>query len=209
MASADEGPPARPGPLPSADPRGPVRLSDDAVAVVAGDGTVIGWTLGAQALLGYTAAEMVGRSAALLLARSPDPRRTAAVAARSRAGSGWSGQIALRGRDGREIDVDVRVSASFLIAGRESFLLSGREHTPHWTVDGSVLEGFLTRSPVGMAVMDPELRYLWLNDTLERFGGVPREQRLGRRPADVLPGLLAAPIERLMRQVLATGVPVT
>ncbi|NEE43283.1 PAS domain-containing protein, partial [Streptomyces sp. SID8455] len=28
-------------------------------------------------------------------------------------------------------------------------------------------------------------------------------------PADVLPGLLAAPIERLMRQVLATGVPVT
>lgn len=209
MASADDGPPAGPGPLPPADPRGPVRPGDDAVAVIAGDGTVIGWTRGAEALLGYAAAEMVGRSAALLLSGAPDTRRTAAIAARSRDGSGWSGQIALRGRDDRLIDVDVRVSASFLVAGREGFLVSGRERAPQWTVDGSVLEGFLTRSPVGMAVLDPELRYIWLNDTLEQFGGVPREQRLGRRPADVLPGLLAAPIERLMRQVLATGVPVT
>lgn len=209
MASADEDAPAGRGPRPLGAARGPVRLSDDAVAVIAGDGTVIGWTRGAEALLGYAAAEMSGRSAALLLAGTPDPRRTAAVAARGRGGSGWSGQIALRGRDGRHVDVDVRVSASFLIAGREGFLVSGRERTPQWTVDGSVLEGFLTRSPVGMAVLDPELRYTWLNDTLERFGGVPREQRLGRRPGDVLPGPLAAPIERLMRQVLATGVPVT
>ncbi|MFB8103747.1 SpoIIE family protein phosphatase [Streptomyces sp. NPDC056007] len=209
MASADDDPPAGPGPLPDADPRGPVRLSDDAVAVIAGDGTVTGWTRGAEALLGYPAAEVVGRSAALLLAEAPDPRRTAAVAARGRGGAGWSGVIALRGRDDRRIDVDVRVSASFLVAGREGFLVSGREHAPQWTVDGSVLEGFLTRSPVGMAVLDPELRYIWLNDTLERFGGVPRDQRLGQRPAEVLPGLLAAPLERLMRQVLATGVPVT
>ncbi len=73
MASADDDPPAGPGPLPDADPRGPVRLSDDAVAVIAGDGTVIGWTRGAEALLGYPAAEVVGRSAALLLAEAPDP----------------------------------------------------------------------------------------------------------------------------------------
>ncbi|WP_411080064.1 SpoIIE family protein phosphatase [Streptomyces sp. cmx-18-6] len=209
MASADEDPPAGPGPLPSEGPPGPVRPGDDAVAVIAGDGTVIGWTRGAEALLGYPAAEVVGRSAARLLTGSPDPRRTAAVAARGRAGSGWSGPVALRGRDDRPLDVDVRVSASFLIAGREGFLVSGRERAPRWTVDGPVLEGFLTRSPVGMAVVDPELRYVWINDTLERYGGVPRERRLGSRPSDVLPGPIALPIERLMRQVLATGVPVT
>ncbi|WP_406137543.1 SpoIIE family protein phosphatase [Streptomyces anulatus] len=205
MASADEGSPAEPGPLPSGDGPEPARTTDGAAAVIAGDGTVIGWTRGAEALLGYPAAEVVGRSAALLLPGPPDARRTAAVAARCRAGSGWSGLVPLRARDGRSLDIDVRATASFLIAGREGFLVSGRELTPHWTMRGSVLDDFLTRSPVGMAVLDPDLRYLWLNDTLERFGGVPREQRLGRRPSEVLPGALAAPIERLMRQVLSTG----
>ncbi|MEU0098701.1 SpoIIE family protein phosphatase [Streptomyces sp. NPDC006267] len=210
MASADEGSPAEPGPLPSGGGPGPAsRTADDAAAVIAGDGTVIGWTRGAEALLGYPAAEVVGRSAAPLLANPPDARRTAAVAAHCRAGSGWSGLLSLRNRDGRPLDVDVRATASFLIAGREGFLVSGRELTPRWTMSESVLDGFLARSPVGMAVLDPELRYLWLNDTLERFGGVPREQRLGRRPSDVLPGALAAPIERLMRQVLASGVAIT
>lgn len=209
MASADEGFPAEPGPLPSGDGRGPARMADDAAAVIARDGTVIGWTRGAEALLGYPAAEVVGRSAALLLTGPPDPRRTAAVAARCRTGSAWSGLVPLRGRDGRSLDIDVRVTASFQIAGQEVFLVSGRELTPHWTMSGSVLDDFMARSPVGMAVLDPGLRYLWLNDTLERFGGVPREQRLGRRPGDVLPTALAAPIERLMRQVLSTGEAVT
>ncbi|MEU6954698.1 SpoIIE family protein phosphatase [Streptomyces sp. NPDC045714] len=209
MASADEGSPAERGPLPSGDGREPARTTDGAAAVIAGDGTVIGWTRGAEALLGYPAAEVVGRSASQLLTGPSDARRTAAVAARCRAGSGWSGLVPLRARDGRSLDIDVRASASFLIAGREGFLVSGRELTPHWTMRGSVLDDFLTRSPVGMAVLDPELRYLWLNDTLERFGGVPREQRLGRRPSDVLPGALATPIERLMRQVLSTGEAIT
>ncbi|MFY0510831.1 SpoIIE family protein phosphatase [Streptomyces anulatus] len=209
MASADEGSPAEPGPLPSGDGPEPARTTDGAAAVIAGDGTVIGWTRGAEALLGYPAAEVVGRSAALLLTGPPDARRTAAVAARCRAGSGWSGLVPLRARDGRSLDIDVRSTASFLIAGREGFLVSGRELTPHWTMRGSVLDDFLTRSPVGMAVLDPDLRYLWLNDTLERFGGVPREQRLGRRPSEVLPGTLATPIERLMRQVLSTGEAIT
>lgn len=209
MASADEGSPAEPGPLPSGDGPEPARTTDGAAAVIAGDGTVIGWTRGAEALLGYPAAEVVGRSAALLLTGPPDARRTAAVAARCRAGSGWSGLVPLRSRDGRSLDIDVRATASFLIAGREGFLVSGRELTPHWTMRGSVLDDFLTRSPVGMAVLDPDLRYLWLNDTLERFGGVPREQRLGRRPSEVLPGALATPIERLMRQVLSTGEAIT
>ncbi len=209
MASADEGSPAEPGPLPSGDGPEPARTTDGAAAVIAGDGTVIGWTRGAEALLGYPAAEVVGRSAALLLTGPPDARRTAAVAARCRAGSGWSGLVPLRARDGRSLDIDVRATASFLIAGREGFLVSGRELTPHWTMRGSVLDDFLTRSPVGMAVLDPDLRYLWLNDTLERFGGVPLEQRLGRRPGEVLPGALATPIERLMRQVLSTGEAIT
>ena len=194
---------------PPVGPRDLFDASSDAVAVVSADGVVIGWTRAAEALLGHRAAEVVRRSAAPLLAMPGDPARVAGIAERCRAGMGWSGLIPVRHRDGRSIDVELRVSASFRIGEDECFLISGREQRQQWTVGQSVLDGFLTRSPVGMAVMDLQLRYVWLNDTLERFGGVPREQRLGRRLSDLLPGLQAETIEGLMRKVLATGTPVT
>nr|WP_149828411.1 SpoIIE family protein phosphatase [Streptomyces tailanensis] len=196
------------GPAP-AGPRDLLDASTDAAAVVSAAGVVIGWTRGAEALLGHPAAEVVGGPAARLVALPADPARAAGVAARCRAGMGWSGLIPVRHRDGRIIDVDLRVSASFHIGGDECFLVSARELRQRWTAGRSVLDGFLARAPVGMAVMDPDLRYVWLNDTLERFGGVPREQRLGRRLSELLPGLQATTLEGLMRQVLESGVPVT
>ncbi|MEV5321627.1 SpoIIE family protein phosphatase [Streptomyces sp. NPDC052687] len=183
--------------------------STDAAVVLGADGVVLAWTRAAEELLGHPASELVGRSAAPLVAMRADPARVAAVVERCRSGMGWSGVITVRRRDGRRIDVDLRVSASFRIGGAECFLLSARERRQQWTVGRSVLDGFLTRSPVGMAVMDRDLRYVWLNDTLERLGGVPREQRLGRRLSEVLPGLQGEAIEGLMRKVLETGVPVT
>ncbi|MHB9863920.1 SpoIIE family protein phosphatase [Streptomyces sp. YIM S03343] len=212
---------ARPeGPGPTG-PGEPFDASTEATAVLDTDGTVIGWTRGAEALLGLPAAQVVGRSAALLPAGAGDPARVAAVVERCRAGMGWNGLVTLRHRDGHRVEADLRVSASFQIAGppegrsgkpgrgRECFLVSAREQRPQWSMDQSVLDGFLTRSPVGMAVLDLDLRYVWLNDTLERFGGVPRRQRLGRRLSDLLPGIQADTIEELMRKVLATGNPVT
>ncbi|MFJ9908438.1 SpoIIE family protein phosphatase [Streptomyces sp. NPDC101152] len=205
MDPAREGPG---GPTP-AEPRDLLDASSDAAAVLSAHGLVLGWTRSAEDLLGYPAAEMVGASAARLLAIPRDPARVAGVAQRCRAGMGWNGLVPLRHRDGRVLDVDLRVSASFRIGADECFLLSARERRQQWTIGQSVLDGFLTRSPVGMAVMDLQLRYVWLNDTLERFGGVPREQRLGRRLSELLPGLQGATLEGLMRKVLKTGEPVT
>ncbi|MFE7173210.1 SpoIIE family protein phosphatase [Streptomyces sp. NPDC057616] len=208
MASMDPAREASGGP-PPATARDLLDASSDAAAIVSAEGAVIGWTRGAETLLGRPASVVVGRPAERLLAMDRDPARVAGVVERCRAGMGWNGLIPLRHGDGRSLDVDLRVSAAFRIGGDECFLISAREQKPQWTVGQSVLDGFLTRSPVGMAVMDLELRYVWLNDTLERFGGVPREQRLGRRLSELLPGLQAAAIEGLMRKVLESGVPVT
>ncbi|KUM75290.1 SpoIIE family protein phosphatase [Streptomyces curacoi] len=193
----------------SAGPRALFDAASDAAAVLSAQGVVLGWTRAAEELLGHPAAEVVGCSAARLLAMPGDPVRVAGIVERCRAGMGWSGVIRVRHRDGRGIDVDLRVSASFRIGADECFLVSARARREQWTVGQSVLDGFLTRSPIGMAVMDTQLRYVWLNDTLERFGGVPREQRLGRRLSELLPGLQAETIEGLMRKVIETGVPVT
>ncbi|WP_333776018.1 SpoIIE family protein phosphatase [Streptomyces sp. IBSBF 3136] len=202
--------PAHKGPHASSpeEARALLDASTDAAAVVSADGVVIGWTPGAEALLGHPAAKVVGRPVARLGAGPGDPARVAAIAERCRGGTGWSGRLALRHRDGRRLEVDLRVSPAFGIGGKECFLVSAREQRRPWTMGQSVLDGFLTRSPVGMAVVDLDLRYVWLNDTLERFGGVPREQRLGRRLGEVLPGLEPETLEDLMRKVLATRTPV-
>ncbi|MCX4735829.1 SpoIIE family protein phosphatase [Streptomyces sp. NBC_01363] len=204
------GPQSAPGaePSPPSTSRHSYDTATDATAVVADTGTVVGWTHSAQDLLGYRAAEVVGRSAGFLLAMPEDPVRVAGIAERCRAGVGWRGVADVRRRDGGQVELDLRVSASFHLDGRECFLVSGRERRPEWTVGQSVLDAFLTGSPIGIAVLSPALRYTWMNDTLERLGGVPREDRMGRRLSEVLPGLEAEAIETLMRGVLDTGVPV-
>ncbi|MFE7356656.1 SpoIIE family protein phosphatase [Streptomyces sp. NPDC057543] len=208
MASA--GPQSAPGaepPQPSS-PQHSFDAANDATAVVAGTGTVMGWTHSAQELLGYRAAEVVGNPADFLLAMPGDPVRVAGIAERCRTGVGWSGVATVRRRDGQRIEVDLRVSAAFHLDGRECFLVSGRERRPEWVAGQSVVDAFLTSSPIGMAVLNPQLRYVWLNDTLERIGGVPRGQRVGRGLSEVLPGMAADALETQMRRVLDTGIPV-
>ncbi|MEU3302093.1 SpoIIE family protein phosphatase [Streptomyces sp. NPDC006678] len=72
-------------------------------------------------------------------------------------------------------------------------------------VAGTALGSLLTRSALGFAIWDTDLRCIWVNDVLEKYDGVPREQRLGRRPGTALPGD-AGVLESAMREVLATGI---
>ncbi|MER6029525.1 sodium/proline symporter PutP [Streptomyces sp. NPDC001851] len=77
---------------------------------------------------------------------------------------------------------------------------------PGGGVSRLMLTPFLTHAPVGIAVLDTDLRYVWVNEPLERR--IPLEHRLGRRPVDVLPQAEAAALEENMRGVLETGAPV-
>ncbi|WP_425086138.1 SpoIIE family protein phosphatase [Streptomyces hainanensis] len=206
VASDEARPESELGFTPRGSP-GPLEVANAATVVIGPGGIVVGWTRAAEELLGYPAAEVVGRSAATLLTAPGDRVRAAAVARRCRTGASWAGTAIVRARDGRHVEAQLRVSPPFSLDGRECFLVSAGERNPSQTVSGSLLEGLLTRSPIGMAVMDTELRYVWLNDTLERAGGVPREQRLGRRLSDLLPGLDAQELERLMAEVRDTRTP--
>ncbi|QKW10968.1 SpoIIE family protein phosphatase [Streptomyces sp. NA04227] len=189
---------------------GAVNPALDATALINAKGTVVGWSRRAEELFGYAPADAVGRSAAFLLAEPADRVRARRVADRCRTGTGWSGTVAVRHREHHRMEVDLNVSAGFVLREGEDecFLVSVRERQLEWEIGQSVLAGFLTRSPIGMAVMDSDLQYVWLNDTLERFGGVPRAQRIGHRLGELLPGLVSGAIEATMRDVLRTGEPV-
>ncbi|GEJ57455.1 PAS domain-containing protein [Anaeromyxobacter diazotrophicus] len=71
----------------------------------------------------------------------------------------------------------------------------------------AVLEGIFASAPVGLALVDRELRYVRMNDALAALRGVRPEDVVGRTLREVFPAL-AAVLEPRYRQVLATGEPV-
>ncbi|MES4905397.1 MULTISPECIES: SpoIIE family protein phosphatase [unclassified Streptomyces] len=191
----------------------PFDMADAATAVVDAAGTIVGWTTATERLLGYPAAEVLNTSAAKLMAAPEDAAKARSIAEQCRAQDSWGGLVTLRHRSGRLVEVGVRVTGIFgapEFCERECWLVSAIDLSkiPSWALSGSLLEAFLIRSPIGMAVLSPDLRYVWMNDMLERYGGVPREQRLGRRMAESLPGLDTGALEAQMREVLETGKPV-
>ncbi|MFF3518601.1 PAS domain-containing protein [Streptomyces sp. NPDC002573] len=188
----------------------PLRLreiSDAAIAMIDEQGTVVAWTRAAQHVVGYCAGDVVGRSVTLVLPFSEEALGVSAFAEQCRAQGGWSGTAAVRHCDGRTLNLSLRL-----------VLLRGPDVTHRWlvsltdigafssgTVNGSVRESLLTRAPVGIAIRDPELRCTWVNDAMERYDGISRDRRFGRRLKDSLPGFEAEALEAVMRQVLASG----
>jgi hypothetical protein len=76
------------------------------------------------------------------------------------------------------------------------------------TVDALIQMG-LTQSPLGLVVLDTELRIVWANEAAERIGdGQPATGWPGHRLGDVLPGLDVDLMEQSLRRVLSTGKPV-
>jgi PAS domain S-box-containing protein len=69
------------------------------------------------------------------------------------------------------------------------------------------LESLLAASPIGIAFVDRELRYLKINEALASLNGHPAEEHLGRTVSEILPAFASA-LEPLLHGVLETGRPV-
>jgi len=69
------------------------------------------------------------------------------------------------------------------------------------------LEHIYRAAPVGLCLLDPELRYLRINDRLADMNRLAAAEHLGRTIHEVIPEL-APRIEPICRQVLANGEPV-
>ncbi|EGX57249.1 regulatory protein phosphatase [Streptomyces zinciresistens K42] len=184
-------------------------VADAAPVLVDARGVVTGWTREAQRLLVYPSAEVVGQGFAELLA-ADDAGRVPDLLERCRRDGGWAGLLTARHRDGPPVRLMARITAAGDERGpsRWLVLLSDLADGPGWDMSRAVLEQMVARSPVGIAIVDTELRFVWSNDALTRFGGGPPGSRLGLRLADIQPGLDAESIESQISRVLLTGEPV-
>jgi len=70
------------------------------------------------------------------------------------------------------------------------------------------LETLYRTAPIGLALVDCDLRFLRVNEKLAEIDGVPVDAHIGHTLRDVVPGV-ADTIEPLYRRVIETGKPVT
>ncbi|MEH0842360.1 PAS domain S-box protein [Micromonospora sp. CPCC 205711] len=68
----------------------------------------------------------------------------------------------------------------------------------------AISRALLDGAPVGVGLVDTDLRYLQVNPELARINGLPAEAHLGRRPSEAL-AAYGPGIEELMRQALEHG----
>ncbi|MFF4354088.1 SpoIIE family protein phosphatase [Streptomyces sp. NPDC001530] len=183
-------------------------ISDTAIALLDEQGTVAAWTHTAERLVGFSAGDVVGRSAALVLPSFKEATTTSAFVEQCRAENGWSGATAVRHRDGRVLDVSVRLTMLRGQDGTARWLASVTDAVPQsGAIDRSVRGPLLARAPIGVGIRDRQLRSTYVNDVAESHDGLPRDRRLGRRFTEVLPGANAETTEAVMRQVLQNGAP--
>ncbi|MFD5798761.1 SpoIIE family protein phosphatase [Streptomyces diastatochromogenes] len=189
------------------EPSDPLDVGE-AVAVTAPGGVLTGWSAGAQRLLGYSAAEAVGRPAADLLA-SPLP---GAALERLAGQAGWAGPVVLRDRGGRPVECGLRARPLGTGDGRTGWCLEavpaqdgetrgdGRDTDPllRWSFD---------QSPFALAVYDPEGRFLRVNPRMEQQLGASERELRGLRITEHMPDPRFQRPEQAVDRVAATGVP--
>ncbi|MBD1936629.1 PAS domain S-box protein [Microcoleus sp. FACHB-68] len=67
-----------------------------------------------------------------------------------------------------------------------------------------LLNSLIANAPVGIAILNSDLRYLQINETLAAINGVPVAEHIGKTMTEILPDI-APKVEPIYRQILATG----
>ncbi|WP_443072655.1 SpoIIE family protein phosphatase [Streptomyces sp. NBC_01439] len=203
---------AGPGPakvVPS-EPGGLLDVLSVAAVVLDTDGRITLWSPQAQDLFGWSAEEALGSYAAKLLVVEEYVDLVLELFGKVMAGGGaWAGVFPVRRKDGSTRLVEFR---NMRLQDEQ-----GGVYALGIACDEAVLRGverdlalsvpLVAQSPLGLAVLDTDLRYVLVNPTLQRINGLPADRHLGRTPGEALPFLDTDAIEGAMRQVLDTGVP--
>ncbi|MFD6986323.1 PAS domain-containing protein, partial [Streptomyces sp. NPDC059956] len=182
-----------------------------ALVATSADGTIVRWNQVAQELLGYAPPQMLGRNIADLLHPGADRSLGRSLWEAAAAGRGVMGTVTAWHRDGHPLELEIWASP---VSDRRHdvatvLVFAADAHAARRIRGASaVWDGLFARSPVGIAILDSQLRFLQVNTALEAMNGLPESAHVGRSLAEILPEVNAREMEEAMLQVLATGRPV-
>ncbi|MEU6524699.1 SpoIIE family protein phosphatase [Streptomyces sp. NPDC046924] len=194
-----------------ARPSGLLDVLRVASVVLDPEGRIVLWSPQAEELFGYGAEEALGRYAARIMV---DERYLDLVVKLfsdvMRTGRSWAGAFPIRRKDGSTRLVEFRnmrltddhgaVYALGLAVDQSTVRRMER--------DVALSTRIVAQSPIGLAVLDTDLRYVSVNPALAQINGVPADDHLGRTVSEVLPRLDADSVKATALRVLETGKPV-
>lgn len=197
----------------TAAPGGLLDLLRVAAVVLDARGRVVLWSVEAEQLFGYSTAEALGRPAARLLVAPENRALAIALFNQVRAaapGGTWAGVFPIRHKDGTDRQVEFR---NMSLVDRNGDILALGLAADVGTVrrvetDMAFSERLIEQSPVGVGVLDLDLRFTRVNPALAQAGGQAAEALVGRTLREALPTVDTDRIESTLRRVLATGAPV-
>ncbi|MFE0389548.1 SpoIIE family protein phosphatase [Streptomyces bungoensis] len=181
------------------------RIPEGSAVVVGAGGLVAVWSTGAQRLLGYEPAEVVGRPAAgLLAAPLPGPARRHVAEGRR-----CAVEVALRHRDGDRVVVrlqgtpllDAGGERMWLVTGAPPVYAAGRDEPG----TAALWDLTLVQLPMPVAVYDREARLVAANEAMARVMGRSAAEMRGLTLRELEPRPPFDEFDRLQRQVLRTG----
>ncbi|MEU0845225.1 SpoIIE family protein phosphatase [Streptomyces sp. NPDC005962] len=175
-----------------------------ATMVLDAAGAVVRWSAGAEWLLGYSPADVLGRAAAELLWDGQGSLPGAAR--RSLAGrEPWSGHVRARHRDGGPFEVELLACPLRDSDGTAQWLLAAMT-APEGAHRGvAVTERSFTQGDWPMAIHDTELRLLRANARMCRVTGLPEDEMRGRRSGFLAGNPVNEQVETAMRKAIRTG----
>ncbi|MFD5097452.1 SpoIIE family protein phosphatase [Streptomyces albidochromogenes] len=181
-----------------------------AAVLLNAEGKIDLWSPQAEDLFGYSAEEALGEPAGRLLVSEENRQLVLDMFAEVMEGGGsWAGVFPIRRKDGSTRQIEFRNmrlqddQREFWALGLATDQATLREVER----DLALSARLVAQSPIGLGVLDTDLRYVSVNPAEERMNGVPAAEHIGRHVHEVLP-FLDESFEAAMREVLATGVPV-
>ncbi|MFE6854237.1 SpoIIE family protein phosphatase [Streptomyces sp. NPDC057674] len=203
-------PGGRPGDEPAPGPlwSEPGTLLEHVAVAVLGideDGRICYWGPGAQRLFGHGASDVLSRPAAVLFPAAPLDGAGAAerLAERGRTLGYWRARVPTLHRDGRVFDCGFRVFPVTGAGGRSVILGLASESVGLDRVKTNLafLDALFATCPIGLVMLDEDLRYVHLNQALADMDGTPIEDHIGRTTAEFMITSDGGDFQRMLRAV--------
>ncbi|MGW6966525.1 SpoIIE family protein phosphatase [Streptomyces zaomyceticus] len=192
------------------DGKGLLDVLGVAAIVVDAHGRIVLWSPQAEDLFGFGATEALGQYVARLIVGTEHREEAMRLFGEVlREGTTWVGTFPVRHKNGTVRQVEFRNMRLTDDLGGLYALGIAADHAAVERVETELAlsDRLVSQSPIGLAVLDTQLRYVRVNPALERINGLPAALHIGRRIGDMLPKIDAAALEAALRTVLATGTP--